>query len=222
MVSRLLFIGKNTSLCHLLLRQGYSLVPVPSWREAEPLLKTGAAPISLILLEAEGTAALSVFLKLRELTETPVIILAPDGQRSPEAACLLAGAEDYLSGCEPEVVQARVQVALRRHHSSLDEISFHGFSIDSRRHSALLDGRPMALTPKEFDLLYYFAQNHSQVLTRGQILDHLWDGEANDRLIDTYIRNLRRKLGPHGRSLVTLRGVGYRFLWDTVPDTPPV
>lgn len=88
-----------------------------------------------------------------------------------------------------------------------------GLEVDCRRRRASLGGEPLALTPREFQLLTYLLQNRNQVLTRGQLLGSVWElGYAGDnRTVDTHIKCLRRKLGEFGRHIVTVRKVGYRF-----------
>lgn len=88
-----------------------------------------------------------------------------------------------------------------------------GLEIDCRRRRATLNGEPLALTPRELQLLTYLLQNRNQVLTRGQLLGSVWElGYTGDsRTVDTHVKCLRRKLGEFGQHIVTVRKVGYRF-----------
>lgn len=88
-----------------------------------------------------------------------------------------------------------------------------GLEVDCRRRRATLNGEPLALTPRELQLLTHLLQNRNQVLTRGQLLGSVWElGYTGDsRTVDTHVKCLRRKLGEFGRHIVTVRKVGYRF-----------
>jgi DNA-binding response OmpR family regulator len=91
----------------------------------------------------------------------------------------------------------------------------HGpLRIDPASHVATLDGTPLNLTPKEYELLMLFASNPGRAFSRDFLLERLWtdDYEGLDRTVDTHVRRLRRKLGRLGERIVTVWGVGYRFV----------
>ena len=93
-----------------------------------------------------------------------------------------------------------------------------GLEVDCRRQLARADGALLGLTPKEFQLLAYLMKNQGLVLTRSQLLGAVWelDFSGDSRTVDTHIKCLRRKLGPYGGCIATIRKVGYRF--DPAPD----
>jgi DNA-binding response OmpR family regulator len=86
-------------------------------------------------------------------------------------------------------------------------------SVDGATHVAALDGVELELTPKEFDLLLLFVSHPGRAFSRDFLLDRLWGGdyEGFDRVVDTHVARLRKKLGSLGESIVPVRGVGYRF-----------
>jgi len=105
---------------------------------------------------------------------------------------------------------------LEMHHSLApeeDTISCGGMVLDCRRRQVIINGTPLVLTPRELQLLTYLMRNPDTVLTRGQLLGSVWElSYAGDiRTVDTHVKCLRRKLGPYGRHIVTVRKVGYRF-----------
>jgi len=111
---------------------------------------------------------------------------------------------------------ARVKAVLRRsetpHPAKEIHIGRH-LVLDAERHEALVDGRALALTPTEFNILWLLASQPGRAFTREQILDHLWKGEKAvvDRTVDVHIRRLRDKLGTCDSLLKNIRGVGYKL-----------
>ena len=108
----------------------------------------------------------------------------------------------------------RVKVLLRRTKNDTDEImKFGNLVIDHVRHEALLDGKQLELTYKEYELLRYLAANRGAVLSRGIILQKVWDVdfEGETRTVDMHIKTLRKKLGEEGEHIKTVRNVGYMF-----------
>lgn len=92
-------------------------------------------------------------------------------------------------------------------------LTFEGLSIDLDARIVTVDGQRVELSPKEYDLLVYMAQNKNIALTREMLITNVWgyDFYGDDRTLDTHIKLLRRSLGPYSKFIVTLRGVGYRF-----------
>ena len=88
-----------------------------------------------------------------------------------------------------------------------------GLSIDFSARIVTVDGKKVDLTPKEYELLFYFAKNKGIALTREKLISNVWgyDFYGDDRTLDTHIKLLRKNLGPYSKFIVTLRGVGYRF-----------
>jgi DNA-binding response OmpR family regulator len=145
--------------------------------------------------------------------ETPVIFLTAVSDVPNKVKGLKMGAEDYIvKPFEAVELLARVEVVLRRTHHGMPVIHYHNITVEVERHSALLDGQEVALTPKEFDLLVFFIQNLDIALTRERLLSAVWGygfgGET--RTVDTHVQQLRKKLGLH-ESLVTISRLGYRL-----------
>ena len=151
-------------------------------------------------------------------------MLTARADESMQLACFDAGADDCLSKpLSLRELHARIRAHLRRHQQGSPEREDGGpllvaqLEIDRRSRTVTRDSRPLALKPKEFDLLYWFASNPGQVFTRHQLLERVWgyDPGNDTRTIDVHVRWLREKIedDPHRpRHLQTLRGVGYRFV----------
>ena len=160
--------------------------------------------------------------KLREAEATsrlPVIMLTAKNSEYDRAYGLDLGADDYIS--KPFGMMelgARVRAVLRRSMGQTAEREYRvgTLSVDPSRHQVKVDGEIVQLTYKEFMLLKLLMEGNGSVLTRSVLMDKVWDlaAERENRTLDVHIRTLRAKLGPAGRYIETVRGVGYRMNGD--------
>ena len=175
----------------------------------------------LILLDImlPGEDGISILRKLRFTSSTaaiPVIMATAKGSEYDRVIGLDLGADDYL--CKPfgmmEMV-ARVRALLRRTEEPETSRTYRvgTVAVCPDRHTAAVDGREISLTYKEFSLLCLLLENAGTVLTRDVIMDRVWgsDFDGENRTVDVHIRTLRSKLGPEGRRIATVRGVGYKM-----------
>jgi two-component system, OmpR family, response regulator ResD len=153
---------------------------------------------------------------------TPVIMLTARGDETERVVGLDSGADDYVAKpFSPREVVARVGAVLRRGESEPDEadaepVAVGRFEVDPRAHEASLDGRPIYLTPKEFDLLLFFARHPRVAFSRSQLLDEVWDVayDGDPSTVTVHVRRLREKIERDPSAperLVTVWGAGYRF-----------
>jgi DNA-binding response OmpR family regulator len=149
--------------------------------------------------------------------DVPVLMLTAKDGEWDEAEGLDTGADDYLvKPFRYPVLLARLRSLLRRGPARLPPVLRHGpLSLDPARHACTLSGTPLNLTPREFALLRYLMTHPSTVLSKQELLDHLWgDSDAADyNLVEVYVSSLRRKTGIAGEAplIETVRGVGYRL-----------
>ncbi|MDR2157668.1 MAG: response regulator transcription factor [Clostridiales Family XIII bacterium] len=155
--------------------------------------------------------------EIKKTKDVPVIMLSARGEEYDKLFGFELGIDDYMvKPFSPKELMARINAILARR-SPVAEASaklvFDGLEIDVPAHEVRIDGNPAELTPKEYDLLFYLAQNKNVALTRDQLLRDIWgyDYFGDDRTIDTHIKNLRNNLGDYRDRIVTLRGVGYKF-----------
>ncbi len=159
---------------------------------------------------------------LREMRKrklnTPVIMLTARGEEYDRIAGLENGADDYIvKPFSPRELVARVKVVLNRTlprvEASPESYIFGGLVIDTASHSVKIDGKEVALTPKEFDLLVFLATNRGIALSREKILQKVWnyDYYGEDRTVDTHVKMLRSHLGNYRSMITTVWGVGYKF-----------
>jgi two-component system KDP operon response regulator KdpE len=175
-----------------------------------------AVILDLILPDRSGT---DVARELRTWTSVPILVLSAVGDEREKVAALDAGADDYVT--KPfgmEELLARLRAALRRAGPSTEPvISVGDLAVDLERHAASIEGRDLSLTPIEFDLLRYFAQNEGKLLTHPMILREVWGPAYGDEshYLHVYISQLRRKLEPdpaRPQYILTETGAGYRLV----------
>lgn len=174
--------------------------------------------LDIMLPDEDGTQVLKKLKKDPVTRDIPVIMASAKGTEYDKVQGLDTGADDYLA--KPfgmmEMV-SRIRAVLRRVNSSSEQvIENSGIRMDASRHEVLVNGEPVVLTLKEYDLLYLLLSHPGIVYTRDQLLNHIWgteyDGET--RTVDVHVRTLRQKLGNAGRHIDTVRGVGYRYKED--------
>ncbi|TMG02058.1 MAG: response regulator transcription factor [Chloroflexi bacterium] len=170
--------------------------------------------LDILLPEIDGMEVCRTLRRSR--VDTPVLLLTALGDVDDRVRGLDAGADDYLA--KPFAFQellARIRALGRRKVQAREptQIEADGLVLDLRRRRAERDGRIIELSPKEFSLLEFLMRNQGRVVTRMQILDHIWgyDYATDSNLVDVYMAYLRRKVDSDGgRSLIrTVRGVGY-------------
>lgn len=156
--------------------------------------------------------------ELRKFKDTPVIMLSARGEEYDKLFGFELGIDDYVvKPFSPKELMARVNAVLSRKAvvptTTQDVMIFEGLTINIPARTVMVDGEKIELTPKEYDLLFYLAQNCNIALSRDKLLSDIWgyDFFGDDRTIDTHIKNLRNNLGPYRDFIVTLRGVGYKF-----------
>lgn len=174
--------------------------------------------LDIMLPEEDG---ITILKKLRQEAVTqnmPIMMLTAKGSEYDKVMGLDCGADDYMA--KPFGMMellARVKALLRRT-ANLRPAVENGYQIgdlrvSQERHEVLVENTPVILTKKEFDLLCYFLENKGMVLTRDQLLNHIWgyDFDGENRTVDVHIRTLRQKLGVCGKYIETVRGMGYKI-----------
>lgn len=161
--------------------------------------------------------------KIREeKSSVPIIMLTAKDSESDQVLGLEMGADDYVTKpFSPLALMARIKAVTRRYNSKPSEevetgtLQTEHFKINKITREVILNGKAITnLTPKEFDLLYYFAQHPKQVFSREQLLDRVWGYQfyGDERTVDVHIKRLRKKLGTTNQPFFhTVWGVGYKF-----------
>ncbi|RKQ30800.1 response regulator transcription factor [Oceanobacillus halophilus] len=155
----------------------------------------------------------------QERNEVSIIMLSAKASTADKINGLKMGADDYMTKpFEPEELVAHVEAVLRRTGQFCQKLTYSGLCIKPRKGEVLLYDKKLKLTKHEFNLLYHFMENPNIVLTRENLLNHLYPYAAKtvlDRTIDAHIKKLREKIEDHPsapRRIVTVRGMGYKFV----------
>ena len=205
-----------------LAREGYTVVCAAS---GEAALKTAASdPLDLIILDLmlPGIDGLEVARRLRQNSgtkDTPIVMLTAKGEEADIVTGLELGADDYVTKpFSPRILIARVKAVIRRRsgiaEAESEVLTIRELSIHTGRRHVTAKGRSLDLTYTEFQVLHFLARRPGWVFTRSQIVDAVRgdDYPVTDRSVDVQIVGLRKKLGPLGKYIETVRGVGYRFM----------
>ena len=157
--------------------------------------------------------------EIRKNSKVPIIMLTARSDERDELLGFDLGVDEYISKpFSPKILVARVEAILRRtgQNNPEDVISAGGIVIDKAAHLATVDGKPMELSFKEFELLTYFLENQGIALSREKILNSVWNYDyfGDARTIDTHAKKLRSKMGDKGEYIKTVWGMGYKFEVD--------
>jgi two-component system phosphate regulon response regulator PhoB len=202
-------------------REGYHVTGTLTGEDA--LRKVRSDPFDLIVLDLmlpgmDGLAFTKTVKNDSRLRSIPIVMLTAKGEEADIVTGLELGADDYITKpFSPKVMIARVRAAIRRHNEEPEDemalVKIHDLEINPGRRSVLAKGEPIDLTYTEFQVLLLLAKRPGWVFTRSHIVNSIRgnDYPVTDRSVDVQIVGLRKKLGPYGEYIETVRGVGYRF-----------
>ncbi|MCE5270255.1 response regulator transcription factor [bacterium] len=201
--------------------EGYTVDGAVTGEEALRLIVTKLPDLVILDLMLPGLDGMEVCKMIKRDPKTshiPIVMLTAKSEDSDIVAGLELGADDYITKpFSPRVLIARVRAVLRRKSKEqTDEtstIQLHDLVINPGRHEVLAENSQVELTSTEFRVLHFLARRPGWVFTRNQIVEgvHGYDYPVTERSIDFQIASLRKKLGPAGKYIRTVRGVGYRF-----------
>jgi DNA-binding response OmpR family regulator len=218
------------TLAYNLKRQGYDVETTGDGPSALTAARQSHPDLILLDIMLPGLDGFEVCRILRQEMNTPILMLTARDDEIDRVVGLEVGADDYLTKpFSMRELMARVKALLRRVRLIREEIEtpaatpvafqaleFGNLVIDIERREVRFEGQPLALKPKEYELLLFFAQNRGKVLSRDHILDSVWSWEftGDSRTVDVHVRWLREKIEhdpaePH--RIITVRGAGYRF-----------
>lgn len=191
---------------------GHKTEILPDGTHAAERVANGAFDLILLDVMLPGEDGFSLMEKLRDFG-TPVIFLTARQDVLDKVAGLRLGAEDYIvKPFEALELLARIEVVLRRQGKMSSVLTYGSLRVDPDKHEITENGVPIALTPKEFDMLVFFMQHVDVAVTREQLLQNIWGysfiGET--RTVDMHVRQLRKKLHLSD-ALITIPKLGYRL-----------
>ncbi|MDO5400760.1 MAG: response regulator transcription factor [Eubacteriales bacterium] len=229
-MKQVLIIDDDDALCALMKKcvehEGLSGLTASGGAQGLRLAQAGSAGLCLVILDVmmPDLDGFQVLQQLRTFSNVPVLMLTAKSGEDSKVTGLRLGADDYLT--KPfsiNELMARVNSLVRRYTTlnpaagaGAEILTLHGMTLDRGSRSAAVNGRPVELTGKEFDLLCFLASNKGRVFTKRQIYTQVWEDDYafDDSNIMSFISKLRKKIEPDPEQpfyIQTVRGVGYRF-----------
>lgn len=200
--------------------EGYIIDEAADGKEALELFGENSYSIIILDVMMPEVDGWSVLREIRRKSSVPIIMLTARGEEYDKLFGFELGADDYLvKPFSPRELLARMKAIIRRSselEKSVDKneiASFEGLSINYVSRNVTVDGKAVNLTPKEYELLSFFARNPGRVFSREQLLDNVWGYEfyGDFRTVDTHVKMLRESLGVYRKFIVTVWGTGYKF-----------
>ena len=195
---------------------GYEVYEASSGKEALELLlkyKYDLMILDIMMPEMDG------FSMLKELPQEkiiPTIVLSARGEEYDKLSGFELGIDDYVTKpFSPKELIARIKAILSRSGKISQEIyKYEGIEVNYSAHTLKIDGKVKNVTPKEFEILTYLIKNKEIAISREQLLSAVWgyDFFGEDRTVDTHIKMLRGNLGKYRNHIVTIRGLGYKYV----------
>ncbi len=228
----ILIVDDDREICELLKMfltlEKYNVISAGTGLEGLKSFREGVADLIVLDIGLPDISGQQICKLIRQESDVPIIMLSANDSVSDKVICLEYGADDYISKpFENMELIARIRAILRRVEKNKDEaaasasdspeITFAGLVIDLTRRSVTMNGAPLNLTPKEFELLVYFSRHPGQTLARDRITEDLWGKNTLyrwSRSLDVHIQNLRQKIeqNPKNPSIIqTVSGIGYRI-----------
>ena len=201
-----------------LTNKGYHILEAEDGEKALEIYQENKSKIMLVLLDVmmPKLDGWSVLRQIRqENKELPIIMLTARGEEQDELFGFELGVDEYISKpFSPKILVARVEAILKRTGKNEKEIKdLGGIQIDKEGRTVSVDGKPIELSLREYELLLYLVQNENIALSRDKILNNVWnyDYYGDTRTIDSHVKKIRHKLGKKGKYKKTIRRIGYKF-----------
>ena len=221
----ILVIEDNESVCSMLemffMKEGYKGEFVHNGLMGYDRFRAGNWDLLIVDWMLPGMDGVNLIKKIRETSNVPIILLTAKDSESDQVLGLEMGADDYVTKpFSPLTLLARIKAVSRRFQQDVRNQENHFieteyFKISKETREVYFNGEKIPnLTPKEFDLLYFFIQNPRQVFSREQLLDKVWGYQfyGDERTVDVHVKRLRKKIGsPNQPFIHTIWGIGYKF-----------
>ena len=203
-------------------KEGYETLEAHTGREAIESFKEHDPDIVLLDIMMPDTDGYQVCREIRQMGQTPIIMISAKKEDIDKIRGLGLGADDYMiKPFDSKELVARVKAVLRRFQPPrTDEVpaaktvQYPDLIINQTNYSVIYQGNSIDMPPKELELLYFLASSPNQVFTREQLLDHIWGYEyiGDTRTVDVHIKRLREKIKDHANwAITTVWGIGYKF-----------
>ncbi|MBQ8891507.1 MAG: response regulator transcription factor [Bacilli bacterium] len=200
------------------LNEGFNVLEASNGIDGLSILENNNIDIIVLDIMMPKMDGYTFFSKMKEKYNIPTIVLSARGEEYDKLFGFSIGIDDYLTKpFSPRELIARIKAISKRYvKEEVNEFNYLGIRVDFKGRVLYIDNEEVQITPKEFDLLKYFIENPNTAITREQILNKVWgyDYFGDDRTIDTHIKILRNKLGNYRDTIVTVRSIGYKFIYE--------
>ena len=200
-----------------LVKEDYTVLEAEDGEKALEVFEENEQKIKLILLDVmmPKLDGWSVLRQIRQKSKVPVIMLTARAEEQDELFGFELGVDEYITKpFSPKLLVARIKAILNRTEKKENTTkNYGGIEIDADGRTVSVDGKPIDLSLREYELLKYLLENENVALSREKILNNVWnyDYYGDSRTIDSHIKKIRHKLGKKGKYIKTMRGVGYKF-----------
>ena len=218
-------VGIRTLISKYARYEGHETFEAADGMEAVRMCREGEYDILIVDIMMPELDGFSACREIRKFSDVPIIMLSARGEEYDKINGFELGVDDYVvKPFSPKELMLRVDAVMKRYSAGRKNtvreapatnlvFELGGLRVDVTARIVSVDGVRADMTPKEYDLLFYFLKNKNIALTRDKLISEVWgyDYFGDDRTLDTHIKLLRRSLGKYAAHVVTLRGVGYRF-----------
>ncbi|WP_088104755.1 response regulator transcription factor [Halalkalibacter urbisdiaboli] len=235
-IPKVLIADDDPNVCEIIRlffsENNFEVIEASNGHEALSLFESTNPDIILLDIMMPGMDGYEVCREIRKKADIPIIMLSAKDEEFDRILGLEIGADDYVTKpFSPREIIARIKAIFRRttvknsteleHNEEIYQ--FKPFKIDVKKREVIVDGTPLFFRPKEFDLLLYLIRHSNAVLTRDQLLEHVWgfDFEGDIRTVDVHVKRIRNEFAKHQIDCIhTVWGVGYQFLLKERDDSP--
>ncbi len=200
-----------------LLLEKFEVSEASNGEEAINLVKHNDFDIIIMDIMMPKMDGYSACKEIKQLKDIPFIMLSARGEEYDKLLGFDLGVDDYVTKpFSPKELVARIKAVTKRKEVATNVFEIKGIKLDDLAHDVFIDNKKVYLTPKEYDLLKYFIDNKNIALSRDNLLSHIWgyDFYGDDRTVDTHVKTLRKHLGKYKDMIVTVRAVGYKFVYE--------
>lgn len=197
---------------------GHEVAQAQDGMEAISLVKANDYDLIILDIMMPKLDGYSTCKEIKKIKDIPIIMLSARSEEYDKLFGFELGVDDYIiKPFSPKELLARINAVIKRYkkssESNEDVFKYEGLVINFTAREVIVDGEKVSMTPKEYDLLFYFAKNINVALSREKLLEAVWgfDFYGDDRTVDTHVKMLRNSLGKYRNLIVTLRGMGYKF-----------
>ena len=197
-----------------LLLENYEVLEAENGLDAIEIVKTNDVDLVIMDIMMPKMDGYQAVREIKKIKDVPFIMLSARGEEFDKLVGFDVGVDDYVTKpFSPKELIARIKAVTKRTKGEDATYKYESLVLDDLAHEVTIDGDPILLTPKEYDLLKYFMQNRNIALSRDAILSNIWgyDFYGDERTVDTHVKTLRNNLGKYRDVIKTVRGMGYKF-----------